>query len=66
MVDVYAHEVVADSLEQECCDYRAVDSAGKCEKNLAVTHLTANKFDLVCHEILHVPVVFCLAGVENE
>ena len=66
MVYVNTYEVVANCLEEEGCNYRAVNSAGKCEKNFLVSDLLAYELYLVCNEVLHVPVSLSLAYLEYE
>ncbi len=44
----------------------AVHTAGQRQQNLAVTYLPFNQLNLISYEILHIPVGFRLAGVEDE
>ena len=66
MIDVNADKVVSDGFEKQSRNHRTVHTAGKRKKYLSVSYLLAYEFHLVRHEVLHVPVGFCLAGVEHE
>jgi hypothetical protein len=66
VVDVYAVELLTDSLDEQSGNDRAVNAAGEGQKHLLVAYLTAYQFDLVCNKVLHVPVGFALALIKNK
>ena len=61
-----ALELRADRLDEQRRDDRAVHAAGERQQHLAAANLLADELDLVGHEVLHVPVLRGLAGLEEE
>ena len=47
---MYADQLLANGLDQQCCNNRTVDTAAESQQNLLVTNLFANGCDLLGNE----------------
>ena len=50
VVHMDTYQLFADGLDQKCCYYRRVHSAGQCQQYLLVTDLAAKSCDLLCNK----------------
>ena len=63
---MHAYQIVANCFQQQSCHYGTINTTGKGQQYFSVTHLATYQFNLVIHEVGHVPISFGLASFENE
>ena len=66
MVYMLAHQLLTDGLDEQRRHDRGIHAAGQCQKHFFISHLSADQLDLVCNEVLHVPVGLRTAGIEYK
>ena len=66
MVNVYAGQLIADGLNQQSSNNRAVNAAGQGQQHLLITDLMTDQIHLIGDEVFHIPVSFSLAGVKHK
>ena len=66
VVYMHAGQLLADGTNQKRRNNRGIHAAGERQQNLFIANLTLDEFNLVGNEVFHVPVGFCLAGIEYE
>ena len=66
MIDMHAHQLFADGLDQQRRDDRRINAPGQRKQHLFIPDLTPDQFDLVGNEVFHIPICFRMASVKQE
>ena len=65
MIDMHAHQLLADRFDQQRCDDRRINTPGQRKQHLFIPDLTPDQFDLVGNKVFHIPIRFRMASVKQ-
>ncbi len=66
MINEHAVKVAADCFVKQCCNYRRIDTAGKCKQHFIIAYLLSYLLNLNIYKVMHAPIGLCFADIENK